>query len=210
MLGHTRWASNGVIHEANAHPVDNATVSAGSPDEAPAVTDSGRFFVALNGDVDNHLDLAAELETATGRIGSPRVTTDTQVIALLVDHHVAEGASVEDAFRLAVSRLEGSAAVAMVCDLEPGLLYLSLRGSGQSLYVGLAPDGHVLSSEVYGLVHETSSYVSLDGETERVAGDRASRGTIAVLDAAGGSGLPRLLGFDGVALEDVKERNAEI
>ena len=40
----------------------------------------------------------------------------------------------------------------MWSDLEPLKVFLSLRGSGQSLYVGAAPDGWVVSSEVYGLV----------------------------------------------------------
>ena len=50
----------------------------------------------------------------------------------------------EEADLAAVADLEGSAAVAMVSDLEPGRVFLSLRGSGQSLYVGAAPDGCTL------------------------------------------------------------------
>lgn len=221
VLGHTRWASNGVIHEANAHPVDNATVEPGEGGGADAVRGQGdphpvygsargRVFVALNGDVDNHIRLHDEYEEVTGLRGSPRVTTDTKVIALRVDRWLRAGHGLEEAFRRAVGDLEGSAAVAMVSDLEPGRVFLSLRGSGQSLYVGTAPDGWVISSEVYGLVHETASYAALEGERERVAGEALSRGTIAVLDASGAGGPPRLLSFAGVGDPASPPRAAQI
>ena len=51
VLGHTRWASVGIISEANGHPLNSEEI------ERPA-DDAGPYVVAaLNGDVDNHADI---------------------------------------------------------------------------------------------------------------------------------------------------------
>jgi glucosamine--fructose-6-phosphate aminotransferase (isomerizing) len=210
VLGHTRWASSGVISIPNCHPVDNTTLAA---DGAPSHR-SGRIFVVLNGDVDNHLELKSAYEAATGRRVAPRVTTDTKVIALEIERRLQEGLTVDEAFRRASAAFLGSCAIGMITDLAPGTLFLSLRGSGQSLYVGVTEDGFFASSEVYGLVEETASYVKLDGEKERVPGDGATRGEIAIVSDAGPRGAAGMdrRGFDGARLPIAEKdvRTAEI
>ena len=59
LLGHTRWASSGVISVPNCHPVDNAAFAAGDQESADSAAGvrGGRIFVVMNGDVDNHLAL---------------------------------------------------------------------------------------------------------------------------------------------------------
>ncbi len=64
-----------------------------------------------------------------------------------------------------LSALEGSVGiVANAVVLDPDELFLALRGSGQSLNIGLAEDAFVVASEPYGLVEETSRYLRMDGE----------------------------------------------
>ena len=159
MLGHTRWASVGSISEANAHPLNQE-------EAARAVTPY--VIGALNGDVDNFGDLIA-LE---GLEFPPEITTDAKVIPALVSRRIAAGEAPQEAFRATVAGLDGSLAIGAQLDVAPNELFLSLRGSGQALYVGLAEDAFVVASEPYGLVEETSAYVRMDGETPGRSGAR--------------------------------------
>jgi len=51
ILGHTRWASVGIISEPNTHPLNSFELEQPGGAQAPYVV------AALNGDVDNHADL---------------------------------------------------------------------------------------------------------------------------------------------------------
>ena len=190
VLGHTRWASVGIISEANAHPLNHEELDG---DERPYVVS------ALNGDVDNYADLKAleQLQVPA------EITTDAKVIPALVSRRLAAGATVDDAFRTTVADLAGSMGIAAQTAAAPDELLLSLRGSGQALYVGLAEDAFVVASEPYGVVEETATYLRMDGETpadtERAA---ATRGQVVVLDAEHAGTLDgiRRFAFDGTPL----------
>ena len=152
VLAHTRWASVGIISEANAHPLNH---------EERGRHDGPYVTAALNGDVDNYADIKA-----VEALDFPaEITTDAKVIPTLVSHGIAGGAPLDEAFRSTVAGLEGSLAIAAQSTVAPERVLLALRGSGQALYVGLAEDCFVVASEPYGLVEETSVYLRLDGET---------------------------------------------
>jgi glucosamine--fructose-6-phosphate aminotransferase (isomerizing) len=188
VLGHTRWASVGLISEANAHPLNSEEID----------RDGAYVVAALNGDVDNYLDLR-ELEDIHPY---PEITTDTQVIPSLVSRR-SEQLSLAEAFRSTVRELEGSLAIGAQAASAPDRLFFSLRGSGQALYVGLAEDAYVVASEPYGLIEETPRYLRLDGETpadpERAS---ATRGQVVSIDVerAGTVGGIERTAFDGAAL----------
>ncbi len=186
VLGHTRWASVGIVSQANAHPLNQEEEDG---PEGPYVT------VAVNGDVDNHL----ELRRVHGLHAPVEITCDSKVVPALVSRQLAGGASSEEAFRHAVAGLEGSMAVAANVAGAPRCLSLAVRGSGQALYVGLADDAYVVASEPYGVVGETCRYVRLDGETAQ--GPGGVRGQVVVLDGdrAGLDGIRRW-SYDGTAL----------
>jgi len=169
VLGHTRWASIGIISEPNAHPLNSELLDAAGP-----------YVVgALNGDVDNFADLIAE----EGVTITPSITTDAKVIPSLTSQRLGEGLESAEAFRRTVATFEGSVAIGACTAAAPDKLQLALRGSGQALYVGLAEDAYIVASEPYGVVEETAHYVRMDGETP---GNRenpnASRGQIIELD----------------------------
>ena len=152
VLAHTRWASVGIISEPNAHPVNSEEVGSA---HTPYVV------AALNGDVDNHLELRQkELLDLPAE-----VTTDAKVIPALVGRAMAEGRGAADAFLATVARFEGSVAIAASTASTPDEVHLALCGSGQSLYIGLAEDAFVVASEPYGLVGETDRYIRMDGDT---------------------------------------------
>jgi len=197
VLGHTRWASVGIISEPNAHPVNS--------EELESSGDTAYLVAALNGDVDNHADLRAQHEL---RMAQP-ITTDAKVIPALVSRQLADGATLSDAFRETVSTFDGSVAIAVASADEPDTLLLALKGSGQGLCIGLAENRYVVASEPYGLVEETQRYVRMDGESLAHPDRPSSRGQVAVLDGAraGSSEGITLLAYDGTAL-NVGEGNS--
>jgi glucosamine--fructose-6-phosphate aminotransferase (isomerizing) len=191
VLGHTRWASVGIISEPNAHPLNHE-------EDGSTGVDGPYVVAALNGDVDNHADLKA----AHGlRVAAP-ITTDAKVIPALVSRALAQGHDLTEAFRRTVASFEGSVAIGACSSTRPDAVLLALRGSGQALYVGLADGMYVVASEPYGLVEETTTYVRMDGETPARRGEATSRGQVFVLDGARAGTLEgiRRVAYDGTEL----------
>jgi glutamine---fructose-6-phosphate transaminase (isomerizing) len=190
VLAHTRWASVGIISESNAHPLTG---------EELGRSDGPYVVGALNGDVDNYADVAAN-----ERLDIPtEITTDAKVIPTLVSHRLADGADLDEAFRSTVASFEGSVAIAANAADNPDRMLLALRGSGQALYVGLAEDTFVVASEPYGLVEETSTYLRMDGETPAdPQRPGATRGQVVTIDASAAGQLDgiRRFSYDGTEL----------
>jgi glucosamine--fructose-6-phosphate aminotransferase (isomerizing) len=207
-LTHTRWASVGAINEINCHPVNSHTVG-GQAEEVsgvPAATKEYPYYgkgawalsAVLNGDIDNYHDLRSAAE-AHHRIANPDVTTDTKVIPLQIEHYLCQGHDLKEALRRAVNDFEGSHAIAVESNLEPGKVFLAQKGSGQTIYVGLLDSGYMFASEVYGLVEETPRFIKMDGETLRVPGDPSTQGQLFILhnDRGPGIGGIEALSYDG-------------
>lgn len=171
ILGHTRWASVGVISEPNAHPLDSLE---GESSAGPLVT------AVLNGDVDNFADLSVEHGLGIAQ----EITTDAKVIPTLCSRSLAAGSDLIDAFRTTVASLDGSVAIGAASASHPGRVLFALRGSGQAIYVGLAADAFIIASEPYGVVELTSTYLRMDGETPgNPDNPTASQGQIVEVDA---------------------------
>ncbi|MCP4721313.1 MAG: SIS domain-containing protein, partial [Desulfobacteraceae bacterium] len=175
---HTRWASVGDITVANCHPVDNTPTD-------KEIDKTGIIHVCLNGDIDNYLELKTEYEARYDRIHKS-INTDTKLIPLQIEHHLKQGANIEEAFRLAVNDFHGSHAISMHTDLSPGKLFLAQKGSGQAIFVGIAPDHYIAASELYGVVEETQDYIKLNGE---------EKGQIVVLDQNSAGGVDGIRSF---------------
>ena len=102
-LGHTRWATHGVVTEANAHPL--------------AGCEAERVAIVLNGIVENYRELRERL-AEDGHVFTSE--TDAETVVHLVERHY-EGDLVA-AVRAAFSELEGHFAFAVIHAEHPGLL----------------------------------------------------------------------------------------
>jgi glucosamine--fructose-6-phosphate aminotransferase (isomerizing) len=134
-------------------------------------------LAVLNGDVDNYLALHERMGNAVDPAG---VTTDAKLVPLLISEGLAHGHPDRRAVTDMLRACAGSMAIATQTELSGGDVHLAVKGSGQSLFVGFAPSGYLVASEIYGLVGATQRFARVDGT--------ASGGTVLRLRRTGAGG----------------------
>jgi len=137
-IAHTRWATHGAPAVANAHPHFSGD----------------RIALVHNGIIENHEALRDELRGLGYGIESQ---TDTEVIAHLIHHYYA--GDLFAAVQLAVGRLEGAYAIAVICRDEPERVVGARAGS--PLVVGLGVGENFLASDAMALAGVTDRIVYL-------------------------------------------------
>jgi glucosamine--fructose-6-phosphate aminotransferase (isomerizing) len=172
-IGHTRWATHGRPSADNAHPHTDCT---------------GRVVVVHNGILENYLELTVRL-TAEGH--TFRSETDTEVLAHLIEHHLATGHPLDRAVTRALAECRGSYAVGVVASSTPDRLIAAKDGAG-SVVVGLGRGEMFLASDIPAILrHARDILVLEDGEvaviTSRgvevstLAGEPVSREPVRIL-----------------------------
>jgi glucosamine--fructose-6-phosphate aminotransferase (isomerizing) len=146
-LGHTRWATHGGVTEPNAHPHLDCR---------------GRLAVIHNGIISNYRELRDPLVRAGHRFHSE---TDTEVVAHLVEDHLAQGSNDPDDFAAAVigafRQLVGLNAI-VVLDAHTGQLVAAKSGS--PLVVGWSDKGNLLASDYSALLDHTRRVTFVDDQ----------------------------------------------
>lgn len=139
-IGHTRWATHGAATEVNAHPHR-----------------SGKVAVVHNGIIENF----RELREFLAEHGIAYETdTDTETVALLAQHFVAQGQSPREAAQNTIARLDGAYALCLLFEGEEDLLIAARKGS--PLAIGHGTGEMFVGSDAIALAPLTDTITYLD------------------------------------------------
>jgi len=167
-VGHTRWATHGRPTEENAHPHRDCT---------------GRVVVVHNGIIENYLDLKADLKKKDHQFVTE---TDTEIVAHLIEEHLKQGDSFEQAVRQTVGELRGIFALSMLSADEPDTI-ISAR-LGPPVVIGVGDGEYFVASDIPAILEHTRDVFFLgDGEIAVMTKD-----SVRVTDFAGTQVQPEM------------------
>lgn len=149
-IAHTRWATHGEPSQLNAHPHTDA-----------------RHEIALvhNGIIENYRALRAFL---TGQGFTIETDTDTEILVHLIRYNY--DGDLTQAVRNALSLVEGTYGIAVICSMHPGLMVAARRGS--PLVVGRGEGENFVASDVSAMLAHTKRVVYLkEGEIATVTAE---------------------------------------
>ncbi|XCY61843.1 glutamine--fructose-6-phosphate transaminase (isomerizing) [Streptococcus iniae] len=160
-IGHTRWATHGQATVENAHPHTSA---------------SGRFVLVHNGVIENYLQMKEEFLTGHDFKGQ----TDTEIAVHLIGKFVDEdGMPVLDAFKKALSIIEGSYAFALIDTEDAETIYVAKNKS--PLLIGLGEGYNMVCSDAMAMIRETSEFMEIHDKELVIL----TKDTVTVTDYAG-------------------------
>jgi len=167
-IGHTRWATHGRPTEENAHPHRDCT---------------GRVVVVHNGIIENYLQLKERLRKSDHHFVTE---TDTEIIAHLIEEHLKQHATFEEAVRSAVTELRGIFALSIINADEPDTI-IAVR-EGPPVVIGLGDREFFVASDIPPILQHTRDVFFLgDGEIAIINKD-----AVRVIDFEGNSVQPSI------------------
>jgi len=144
-IGHTRWATHGEPTYINAHP---------------HLSEENDIALIHNGIIENYKTLKAELENRGHKF---RSETDTEVLVLLIEDLKKRGQlSLDEAVRLALSKVVGAYAIVILSKSEPDKLIAARKGS--PLVIGLGEGEYFIASDATPIVEYTRNVVYLNDD----------------------------------------------
>lgn len=142
-IGHTRWATHGEPNDTNAHPHYSA---------------SGRLAIIHNGIIENYSSLKQELLNKGHQFTSE---TDTEVlIHFIEDIQENNHCSLDEAVRLALTKVVGAYAIVIMSLADPDLLIAARKGS--PLVIGVGKDEYFIASDATPIIEYTNEVVYLN------------------------------------------------
>jgi len=139
-IGHSRWATTGLVTEENAHPHCDC---------------KGEIFVVHNGIVENYKELREKLIKEGHGFKSE---TDTEVIAHLIEKYY-EG-NLETAVGKALRDIRGTYGLAVISSREPDKLIAARMSS--PLIIGVGTDEFLVASDPSAVITRTRQIINLD------------------------------------------------
>ncbi|MFQ6062478.1 MAG: glutamine--fructose-6-phosphate transaminase (isomerizing), partial [Methanosarcinales archaeon] len=136
-IGHTRWSTHGRPNDINAHPHT-----------------SGNIAVVHNGIIENYQKLKEKLEKKYKFVSE----TDTEVIAHLINYYY--NGNLVQSVKNALSELEGSYAIAVICKDSPDLMVVARKDS--PLIVGVGENENFVASDIPAVLKYTKKIIYLD------------------------------------------------
>jgi len=142
-IGHTRWATHGVISEENAHP---------------HISQSGKLSLIHNGIIENYKILKTEL-LCKGFIF--KSDTDSEVIVNLIDYYYnLPEIEIDVAIKMTIDRLEGTYGLVIQCIDNPSSVYIIRNGS--PILVGENENYIIATSEASGFLNQMNNYYVIE------------------------------------------------
>jgi glucosamine--fructose-6-phosphate aminotransferase (isomerizing) len=139
-IAHTRWATHGKPTKSNAHPHTSSHVT-----------------LVHNGIIENHEALRKQLK-AKGYVFLSE--TDTEVVAHLITDSLKKVSSLKEAVAISIEQCEGSYALGVISERDPGTLIAARKGS--PLIIGVGIEENFIASDQLALRQVTDQFIYLE------------------------------------------------
>lgn len=144
-IGHTRWATHGGFSLANAHPHFDCNKT---------------IALIHNGIIENHASLKEQLSTNAHSFHS---TTDSEIVAHLLENELAMHGFCPKTLASVFSKLEGTFAIVALLKEYPGQLIVARKKS--PLCIGLGDGEYFVSSDPLAFADKTNYVTFLPDES---------------------------------------------
>jgi glucosamine--fructose-6-phosphate aminotransferase (isomerizing) len=144
-IGHTRWATHGEPNDTNAHP---------------HISMSGNITLIHNGIIENYASLK---ETLVGKGYVFHSKTDTEVLVNWIEEIQKQtGTPIAEAVRIALTKVVGAYAIAVIDKKDPTKLIAARKGS--PLVVGIGEGEYFLGSDATPIIEYTKEVIYVNDQ----------------------------------------------